>query len=133
MSSPKTYSEIKCLVKNEIDSIKKRDGELPPTAYIVIEVANRLKMTQPWLGYDGARTLAINLRGVIEEITKGRPNVYNIRNVEDKDMDVIWISPSPYENLEDSLGDLALVGRSVDATPISTRKEKLKKRLRQAS
>jgi hypothetical protein len=131
--STKTYSDIKCLVKNEIDSIRRRDGELPPTAYVVIEVATRLKTVQPWAGYDAKKTLAINLRGVVEEITKGKTNTLRVRNAEDKDMDVLWINPSPYDALEDSLGDRVRVGRSVDATPISTRKEKLKKRLREAS
>lgn len=132
--STKTYSDVKCLVKNEIDSIRKRDGELPPTAYVVTEVTNRLKTIQPWAGYDAKKTLAINLRGVVEEITKGKPNMLRVRNAEDKDVDdAPWVSPSPYENLENSLGDKALVSRSVDASPISTRKEKLKKKLRQAS
>jgi len=46
---------------------------------------------------------------------------------------VIWISPNEYDNLEDSLGSKQLVGRSVDRCPTLTKKEKLKKRLKQAS
>jgi hypothetical protein len=133
MSAPKTYTEVQCLVRNEINSIQKRDGELPPTAYVVMELATRLKNLQPWMGYDQKKTLAVNLKGVIEEFTKGKPNPNRIRNAEDKDMDVIWISPNPIEALDDQIGNRRLVGAAVDRAPIGVKKEKLKKRLRQAS
>jgi hypothetical protein len=131
--STKTYTEVKGLVKAEIDSIKKRDGVLPPTPYVVMEVSNRLKNLQPWQGYNATVTLSQNLRGIIEEITKGKRNILKVVNPEDKEVEVIWVSPSPYEALGDAIGDFQMVGRSVDSAPISTRKEKLKKRLREAS
>lgn len=129
----KTYSDIKCLVKDEIDSIRRRDGELPPTAYVVIEVAARLKTIQPWIGYDAHKPLALNLRGVIEEITKGKTNTLRVRNAEDKAMDVLWISPDPYDRLEESMGDSRQIGRSVDKAPVLLKKEKLKKKLKKVS
>ena len=135
--SKKTYSDIVCLVKNEIDSIKRRDGELLPSAYVVMEIAVRMKNVQPWDGYDNTHTLARNLRGVIEEILKGKKNplrqVDPKKPVEDPDMEVLWISPNEYDNLEDSLGTKALVGRSVDRCPTMAKKEKLKKKLKKAS
>lgn len=134
--SKKTYSDIVCLVRNEIDSIRKRDGELAPSAYVVMEIATRMKNVQPWDGYDQTATLALNLRGVIEEILKGKKNPLrqvDPKKAEDPDMEVIWISPNEYDNLEDSLGSKQLVGRSVDRCPTLTKKEKLKKKLKQAS
>ena len=131
--STKAYSEVQCLVRNEINSIRKRDGVLPPTAYVVVEIADRLKTLQPWVGYNHRKSLGINLRGVVEEFTKGIPNPNRIRNAEDKDMDVIWISPNPIEALDDQIGNRRLVGAAVDGAPIGVKKEKLKKRLRQAS
>lgn len=132
MSAPKTYSDVVCLVKNEIDSIRKRDGALPPTAYVVIELETRLKTLQAWEGYNPHKTHMLNLRGVVDEVLRGVPNA-DKPTKENFDMEVIWISPSPYDALEDSLGDKKAVGRSVDRCPTATRKEKLKKRLKAAS
>ena len=129
--STKPYSEVQCLVKNEIDSIRRRDGELPPTAYLVVEVADRLKKIQPWDGFDPHKPLAQNIRGVVEEVIKGKRNPGHPKK-EDLDADVIWISPDPYDRLEDSLGDTRKVGRSVDSDPFLAKKEKLKRRLKQA-
>jgi hypothetical protein len=101
-----------------------------------MEIATRMKNVQPWDGYDQTATLALNLRGVIEEILKGKKNPLrqvDPKKTEDPDMEVIWISPNEYDNLEDSLGSKQLVGRSVDRCPTLTKKEKLKKRLKQAS
>jgi hypothetical protein len=131
--SIKNYSDIKCLVKNEIESIKKRDGELPPTAYVVTEVASRLKTLSPWDGYDRKKPLCQNLRAVVEELVKGKLNIRGMKS-EDMDMDVIYISPNPYEALEDSLGSKVNVGRSVDNLPATmSKRAKLKKKLRKAS
>lgn len=129
--STKPYSEIKCLVKNEVDSIRRRDGELPPTAYLVIEITDRLKKITPWEGYDPHKPLAQNIRSIVEELVKGRLNPGH-PSKSDPDRDVLWISPDPYDRLEDSLGDLHHIGRSVDSAPVVLGKAKLKKRLRQA-
>jgi hypothetical protein len=129
MSSVKPYTEVKSLVKSEIDSIKKREGELPPGAYIVLEVATRLKTLTPWEGYDKAYPLARNLRKVVEDILHGVP----VPGVKKKEENIIPLSKDPYDNLEDSLGDIHLISRSVDSLPSSVAKrEKLKKKLRQA-
>lgn len=130
--SHKTYSDVVCLVRNEIEAIRKRDGALPPTAYVVMEIGVRLKNLQAWDGYNPKKSHTMNLRGVIDEILKKLPNTDRPPKG-DADMEVIWISPSPYENLEDSLGDKKAVGRSVDRCPTATKKEKLKKKLKQAS
>ena len=133
MASPKTYSEVVCLVKNEVESIRKRDGVLPPTAYVVAEVANRMKTMQPWQGYDAHAPLAYNLRCVIEELTKGKVNA-NRPKKEDPDDEVIWISPNPYDALEESLGgSKGQVSRSVDRAPVAAKKAKLKKKMKQVS
>lgn len=134
--SKKSYSDIVCLVRNEIDSIRKRDGELAPSAYVVMEIALRMKNVQPWEGYDVSKSLTLNLRGVVEEILKGKKNPFHQIDPlkpEDADMEVFWISPNEYDNLEDSLGNKQLVGRSVDRCPTLTKKEKLKKQLKSAS
>lgn len=131
MSAPKSYSEVCCLVKNEIASIRRRDGELPPTAYVVVEIANRLKTIQPWEGFDTSKPLAQNFRGVVEEVLKGKKNP-NKPSKEDPDMDVLWISPDPYDVLEDAIGDRLQIGRSVDRSPTITKKQKLKKKLKSA-
>ena len=120
------------MVKNEIESIRKRDKELPPVAYVVMEIGTRLKNLQAWEGYNPKKSHTRNLRGVVDEILKGIVNTDRpIKG--DPEMDVIWISPSPYEALEDSIGDKKAVGRSVDRTPTATKKAKLKRKLRQAS
>lgn len=130
----KKYSEVKCLVKNEINSIKSRDGELPPTPYVVVEVANRLKKLQPWEGYDQKSPLAANLKGIIYEIIKGRMNITSRppETESDIDMDVIYISPNPFEALQENI-DSRDIGRSVNRLPSLTKKEKLKKKLKKAS
>jgi len=123
--STKTYVEVKTLVKQEIDSIKKREGELPPGAYIVVEVADRLKTLTPWEGYDKAYPLARNIRKVVEDITHGIPGPKR------KEENIIPLSKDPFDNLEDSLGNIHLISRSVDSLPSSVAKrEKLKKNLR---
>ena len=129
----KLYSDIKCLVKNEVDSIRKREGELPKTAYIVMEVAVRLKTLAPWEGYDAHKPLAQNLRPIVESVVTGKSNPFNPPPKEDLDMDAIYISPNEYDHLEDVRGDRKKVGKSIDALPHACKKEKLKKRLRQAS
>lgn len=131
MSNNKTYSDVVCLVRNEIDSIRKRDGVLSPTAYVVMELGTRLKNLQAWEGYNSSKSHMMNLRAIVDEILKGTQNIDRPRN--NVDMDVIWLSPNPYDVLEDSLGDRKAVGRSVDRCPTATKKEKLKKRLKQAS
>lgn len=128
----KTYSDIKCLVKNEVDSIRRRDGELPKTAYVVMEVATRLKTLSPWEGYNPQKPLAQNLRPIVESLVTGKADV-NRPQKEDLDMDVIYISPNEYEYLEDVKDDRKKVGKSVDALPHACKKEKLKKRLKQVS
>lgn len=128
MSAPKSYSEVQCLVRNEVDSIRRRDGVLPPTAYVVVEVATRMKTIQPWDGYDKGKPLAQNLRSIIEEVIKGKKNT-NRPAKEDPDMGVLWISPDPYDELEDNLGDRLRIGKSVDRSPTLTKKQKLKKKL----
>ena len=130
--SHKTYSDVVCLVRNEIDSIRKRDGALPPTAYVVMEIGVRLKNLQAWEGYNPKKSHTMNLRGVVDELLKGLTNTDRPEK-SDPEMEVLWISPSPYEALEDSLGDKRQVGRSVDRCPTTVRKEKLKKKLKQAS
>ena len=127
--STKAYSEVKCLVKNEVDSIRRRDGELPPTAYLVVEIADRLKKMNPWEGYDPHKPLAQNIRGIVEELLKGKINPGHPKK-EDPDMGVLWISPDPYDRLEDTLGDRLQIGRSVDSAPMVMGKAKLKRRLR---
>lgn len=130
--STKPYSEIKCLVKNEVDSIRRRDGELPPTAYLVVEITDRLKKVTPWEGYDTHKPLAQNIRGVVEELVKGKWNpAHPVKS--DPDKDVIWISPDPYDRLEDDIGDRHRIGRSVDSAPVAVGKSKLKRRLRAVS
>lgn len=129
----KSYFDIKCLVKNEIDSIRKRDGELPKTAYVLIEVATRLKTLAPWEGYDSHKPLAQNLRPIVESIMTGKSNPLFFIPKEDLDMDTCYVSSNEYDSLEDTLGDRKKVGKSVDALPHACRKEKLKKRLKQVS
>ena len=129
----KTYSDVKCLVKNEVDSIRKRDGELPKTAYVVMEIATRLKNLSPWDGFDPHKPMAQNLRPIVESIMTGKVNPLHVPPQEDLDMDAFFISPNEYDSLEDTLGDRKRVGKSVDALPHAMKKEKLKKRLRHAS
>ena len=129
----KTYSDVKCLVKNEVDSIRKRDGELPKTAYVVMEVATRLKTLAPWDGYDAHKPMAQNLRPIVESVVTGKVNPLHVPPKEDLDMDAFFISPNEYDSLEDTIGDKKSVGKSVDALPHACRKEKLKKRLKQVS
>jgi hypothetical protein len=125
--STKTYTEVKTLVKNEIDSIRKREGELPPNAYIVVEVADRLKTLTPWESYDKAYPLARNLRKVVEDVMKGNPCP------KQKEGNIVPLAKDPFDNLEESLGTPRLISRSVDSLPSSVAKrEKLKKKLRQA-
>jgi len=129
----KNYSDIKCLVKNEVDSIRKRDGELAKTAYVVMEVALRLKTLAPWDGYDSHKPMAQNLRPIVESVVTGKVNPLHVPPKEDLDMDAFYISPNEYDSLEDTIGDKKRVGKSVDALPHACRKEKLKKRLKQVS
>ncbi len=128
--STKTYTEVRTLVKQEIDAIKKRDGVLPPGAYIVVEVASRLKTLTPWEGYDKAYPLAKNLRSIVEDIIQGKPNL----EAKAKRETVVPLSKDVYDNLEDILGDRRQISRSVDSLPSSVvKREKLKKKLKRVS
>lgn len=131
MTALKTYTEVRTLVKQEMESIRKRDGEMPKTAYLVVEIADRLKTMTPWEGYDRGVRLGMNLRKVVEDIVQGKPN-YEAQAK--RAGNVIPLSKDPYDNLQDSLGDKRKTSRSVDSLPSSvTKKEKLKKRLKQVS
>ena len=127
----KTYSDIRCLVKNEIDQMKRRDGDLPKTAYVVMEIVIRLKTLAPWEGFDNHKPLAQNIRPIVEEVMHGTKNVN--RGKEDLDLDVIYLSPDAYERLDDVIGDKKRVGKSIDDLPYMAKKQKLKKRLRKVS
>ena len=121
----KTYTEIRSIVKQEIDTIKKRDGELPPGAYIVVEVATRLKTLTPWEGYDKAYPLAKNLRKIVEDVIQKKPNL------EAKKAEIIPLATDAFENLHETLFDDYEVGRSVDSLPSTiVKREKLKKKLK---
>ena len=129
----KTYTEVRSLVKQEIDAIKKRDGELPPGAYLVTEIAVRLKTLTPWNGYDKAFPLARNIRKVVEDITQGKPN-FEAQEKRESILALLPLSKDEYDHLEDTLGDRKQISRSVDSLPSSVvKRQKLKKKLKQVS
>lgn len=130
MAALKTYTEVRTLVKQEMEQIKKRDGEYPKTAYLVVEIADRLKTISPWEGYNHGIRLGMNLRMIVEDLIAGKPN-YEAQAK--REGNVVPLSKDPYDNLEDALGDKRKTSRSVDMLPSSTAKrQKLKKNLRQA-
>ena len=110
--SNKRYTEVVCMIQDEIDSIKSKNGELPPTAYVVVEVSSRLKSLQHWEGYNPKKSHTVNIRNIVEEILKGKRNIDHA--VTQPDLNVIWIAPPE----EDTVGLI--------------KREKLKKRLKQA-
>lgn len=55
------------IVKDEIETIRKRDGELPKTAYLVIEIVTRLKTLQDWEGKDPKKKHALCIREIVEK------------------------------------------------------------------
>jgi hypothetical protein len=135
MSAVKTYTEVRSLVKKEIDAIKKRDGELPPTAYIVTEIAVRLKTLTPWDTYDKAYPLARNLRKVVDDIIQGKPNLEALAKKESREeiLALLPISKDEYDELQDNLGDKKKTSKSVDLLPSTVAKrQKLKRKLRKA-
>lgn len=60
--------EILKLVRSEISAIKKRDGLLPPRAYLAVEVAERLRTVKTWEGRDPAHTHIYAVRLIVEEV-----------------------------------------------------------------
>lgn len=126
----KSYTEVQSLVRAEIASIKKRDGELGPTPYVVLEVASRLRTITPWDGYDPHKPLAANLRDVIEEMLKGSLNVNRpVKSLATSSPDIYDMDCGPYiETLQD-YRDSKRIGRAVDLAPIQTKKAKLKQNM----
>ena len=69
-----TESEVRCLVRREIDSIKKSEsGVLPPTPYVVLEVIRRLKTLKPWEGLGASEPLGEALRLLVEQALGKKP------------------------------------------------------------
>jgi len=124
----KTYTEIRGLVKKEMEAITKRDGERPKSAYLVVEIIERLKNIAPWEGYEYTLRLGMNIRKVVEDIIEGKPN-YEAQ--EAREGRVVPFSQDAYKNLNDAIGDKHKLNRSVDQLPALSRKERLKKKLKQ--
>ena len=69
-----TEPEVRCLVRREIDSIKKSEsGVLPPTPYVVLEVIRRLKTLKPWEGLSASEPLGEALRLLVEQALGKKP------------------------------------------------------------
>jgi len=69
-----TETEVRRLVRREVDSICKREGgALPPIPYVVIEIIGRLKTLKPWDGVDTSQPIGRALRALVEEAVRGVP------------------------------------------------------------
>lgn len=62
----KKKNDVLKLVQAEIDSIRKRDGVLDKTAYVVLEVVDRLKTVTDWEERDHSKTMAMSIRELVE-------------------------------------------------------------------
>ena len=69
-----TETEVRRLVRREVDSICKREGgALPPTPYVVVEVIERLRTLKPWEGLGTTDSISRALRKLVEEQVVGVP------------------------------------------------------------
>lgn len=69
-----TETEVRRLVRREVDSICKREGgALPPTPYVVVEVIERLRTLKPWEGLGATDPISRALRKLVEEQVVGIP------------------------------------------------------------
>jgi hypothetical protein len=62
----KTKEDIFRLVQTELQGIRKRDGELGPTPYVVLEIIDRLKTVNEWQDRDHTRSVAFGIRELVE-------------------------------------------------------------------
>jgi len=86
-----TYESVVSLCKKEIKSIKERDGELSPTAYIVCEIISRLKTITSWPERNPHETLGCSIRKIVESIIKGEIKAEPKETVPfDANYDVDW-------------------------------------------
>lgn len=89
--------EVILLVRKEVESIKKRDGELPKTAYLLIEIASRLKTVTNWEGRDPREKVMMSIRKILENILKKTPTpISSLKTVVEDDK----FSPHPELGLD---------------------------------
>lgn len=71
-----TETEVRRLVRREVDSICKREGGmLPPIPYVVVEIIDRLRTLKPWEGMDTSQPMGRALRTLVEEAVTGVPRL----------------------------------------------------------
>jgi hypothetical protein len=58
------------LIAKEILALRKEVQPLPPTPYVVLELASRCKI-EPWEGYDASSSYLANIRRLVDHILKG--------------------------------------------------------------
>jgi hypothetical protein len=62
----KSREEVIKSVQSEIAAIQKRDGELPKTPYVVLEIIERLKTTTDWTDRDRTKPVGKCIRELVE-------------------------------------------------------------------
>lgn len=62
----KKQEDVLRMVQNEISSIKKRDGVLDKTPYVVLEIIDRLKTVTEWENRDTTKSVAFSIRELVE-------------------------------------------------------------------
>lgn len=66
----KKRDDVLRMVQNEVSSIRKRDGELDKTPYVVLEIIDRLKTVTEWEDRDVTKTVAFSIRELVEFVIK---------------------------------------------------------------
>ena len=88
-----TETEVRRLVRREVDSICKREGgALPPTPYVVIEILGRLKTLKPWEGLPASTPMGGALRVLVYESVRGVPRQPKTSQAPPEDDDP-WLLP----------------------------------------
>lgn len=71
-----TETEVRRMVRREVESICKREGgALPPTPYVVVEIIDRLRTLKPWEGLDASQPIGRAIRTLVEEAVNGVPRL----------------------------------------------------------
>jgi len=100
-----TFESVVSLCKKEIKSIKDRDKELGPTAYVVCEIISRLKNITTWPERNPNEKIGESIRKIVESILKGEIKAKPQEKVAfDANYDVDWKdSKNVYRYVKDEI------------------------------
>lgn len=117
-------------VSREIDALRK-EAPLPPTPYVVAHVASRLKSLQ-WDSYDKNQPHPANIRALCAQLLRRGGIKGDDRNQKTGHGDPMRSNGSVSNDLDWEWNDSSRTGRDrfVDDLGSTTKREKLRKRLR---